>query len=93
MFFELAAVFTGFYSPPPRQVPLSWSQDTKHFLKTLEEHIIKARTMISLDRSLGLEEVEAPRISRQSANEGGKVFSPKHRPSLPPGDTPGTHLC
>jgi len=24
---------------------------------------------------------------------GGKVVSPKHRPSLPPGNIPGTHLC
>jgi len=27
-----------------------------------------------LDRSLGLQEVEAPRISRQSANEDSKVY-------------------
>jgi hypothetical protein len=31
-------------------------------------------------------------ISRQSAHEGGKVVSPTHRPSLPPGRIPGTHL-
>ena len=37
-----------------------------------------------LDRSLGLQEVEAPRISIQSAHEGGKVVSPTHRPPLPP---------
>jgi hypothetical protein len=37
-----------------------------------------------LDRPLGFQEVEAPRISRQSAHEGGKVFSPTHRPPLPP---------
>jgi hypothetical protein len=35
----------------------------------------------------------APRISRQSALEGGKVVSPAHRPSLPPGKIPGTHFC
>jgi len=45
-----------------------------------------------LDRSLGILEVEAPRISRQSAHENGKVFSPKHRPPLSPGDIPLTHL-
>jgi len=28
-------------------------------------------------------------ISKQSAHEGGKVVSPTHRPSLPPGDIPG----
>jgi hypothetical protein len=33
------------------------------------------------------------RISRQSAHEGGKVVSPTHRPSLPPGRIPGTHFC
>jgi hypothetical protein len=37
----------------------------------------------SLDRPLGLQEVEAPRISRQSVHEGGKVVSPKHRATLP----------
>jgi len=30
-----------------------------------------------MDRPLGLQDVEAPRISRQSAQEGGKV-SPTH---------------
>jgi hypothetical protein len=30
------------------------------------------------------------RISRQSAHEGGKVVSPTHRPSLPPGRISGT---
>jgi hypothetical protein len=32
-------------------------------------------------------------ISRQSAYEGGKVASPRHRPLLPPGTSPGTHFC
>jgi len=38
---------------------------------------------IALDRSWGLQEFDAPQISRQSAREGGKVVSPKHRPPLP----------
>jgi hypothetical protein len=33
-----------------------------------------------MDRPLGLQEVEAPRISIQLAHEGGKVVSPKHQP-------------
>jgi hypothetical protein len=41
---------------------------------------------------LGFQEVEAPRISRQWEQEGGKVISPTHQPLLPPGDTPGTHF-
>jgi hypothetical protein len=36
-----------------------------------------------LDKTLGLQEVEAPRISRQSAHEGGKFVSPTYRPRLP----------
>ena len=43
-------------------------------------------------RPSGLQEVEAPRISRQSAHEGSKAASPTHRPSLPPGKIPGTHF-
>jgi len=29
----------------------------------------------------------------KTAYEGGKVVSPTHRPSLPPGNIPGTHFC
>ena len=28
-----------------------------------------------------------------TAQDGGKVVSLKHRPYLPPGNTPGTHFC
>jgi hypothetical protein len=39
------------------------------------------------------QEDEPPIISRQSAREGNKVVSPKHRPSLQQGYTLATHLC
>ena len=45
------------------------------------------------EKRLGLQEVEAPRISRRSAIKSGKVVSPAHRPPLRPGDNPGTHFC
>jgi hypothetical protein len=32
-------------------------------------------------------------ILRQLAHEGGKVVCPTHWPPLPPGNSPGTHLC
>jgi len=38
---------------------------------------------MGLERPLGLQETEAPRISRQSTHEGVKVFSPTHQPPLP----------
>jgi hypothetical protein len=45
---------------------------------------IKKKVKLSHHRPLGFQEVEAPRISRQSARVGGKVVSPMHRPPLPP---------
>ena len=32
-------------------------------------------------------------ISRISGHESGKAVIPTHRPSLPPGNIPGTHFC
>ena len=29
----------------------------------------------------------------KTAHGGGKVFSLKHRPPLPPGNAPGAHFC
>ena len=46
-----------------------------------------------LDRPLGLQDVEVPRISRQSAHEGARVVSTTYRPPLSPGNIPGTHFC
>ena len=31
-------------------------------------------------------------ISRQSPHESGEFVSPRHRPPLPPGNIPGTHV-
>ena len=45
-----------------------------------------------LDRPLGFQEVGAPRISRQSAQECGKVVSLTHLPPLPRGDIPDTSV-
>jgi hypothetical protein len=43
-------------------------------------------------QALGVPRGWGSRIFRQSAYEGGKVVSPTHRPSLPPGRIPGTHF-
>ena len=55
-------------------------------LTTLQNEVkvkVKVKVKLSLDRSLGLLEVEAPRISGQSAHEVGMV-SLTNRPSLTP---------
>jgi hypothetical protein len=56
-------------------------------------HKLKSYHFAGLDRPLGLQVVEARRISRQSAHEGGTVVSPTHQPPLLLGYIPGTHSC
>jgi hypothetical protein len=46
-----------------------------------------------LDRALGLQEFEVPRISRQSAHEYSEVVNSTHRPPLPLRRYPGAHFC
>jgi len=46
-------------------------------------HLVSNPTT-GLKRSLGLHKAEAPKISRQTAHEGGKVVSPTHRQPLHP---------
>ena len=48
---------------------------------------------MGLESLLGLQEFEAPRISRQSAHEGGKVVSSTHRPPLLPRGYSGDLFC
>jgi hypothetical protein len=57
--------------------PVSYSR------RTLHHGVIK-----SLDRSLGLQEVETPRISRLWAHDEVGNVSPTHRPSLSPQEIP-----
>jgi len=44
--------------------------------------------MTGLDRPLEMEEVEVPRISRQSAHEVDKIVNPIHRSPLHPQEIP-----
>jgi len=46
-----------------------------------------------LQRPLGLQDVAAPRGSRQSADDSGKVVSPMLQPPIPAGYNPGIYLC
>jgi hypothetical protein len=49
-----------------------------------ENAVGKSHPCRGMDRCLELQEAEAPRISIQSANKGGKVVSPVHWLPLPP---------
>jgi len=58
--------------------------------------LISGRKAILLQAWTGREgsrSLRLPDFSRQSAHEGGKVVSPTYRPTLPPGNIPGTHFC
>jgi hypothetical protein len=55
--------------------------------------IYDSHAITGIESPLGLQKVETSRLSRQSAQEFGKVVSPKNRPPLPPGDILGTHFC
>jgi len=61
------------------------AEATSQFNNIAVSHMVGHSPCTGLDRPLGLQGVEAPRISRQSAHEGGKVVSPKHRLPLPSG--------
>ena len=54
------------------------------FMLKLIVHRLNKKVNLCIDRPKGVLEVEAPRISRQSAHEGGKIVSPTLRPPLPP---------
>jgi len=50
-------------------------------------------SITDLDRTRGLQEPEAVRISGQLADEVGKVVSPTQTSALCPGDNPGFYFC
>ena len=56
----------------------------KMSMSELSKIMVKIKVKLFLYRPVGVQEVEAARIPRQSAHEGGKVVSPTHRPPLPP---------
>jgi hypothetical protein len=45
--------------------------------------LIYLSTFTSLERPLGIQKVENPRISKQAIHEGGSVISSMHWPPLP----------
>jgi len=46
-----------------------------------------------MDKPLGLQEVEAPWILKETTREGGRVVSPTNRSPVTPEDTPCAHFC
>jgi len=60
--------------------------------KTLFDGKGKAVMLQALSGTQGSRELRFPDYIT-TAQDGGKVFSPTHRPPLPPGNAPGTHFC
>ena len=59
------------------------------------------RALILKGKAVPLEAWSGPEGSRKlrfpdymtTSQDGGKIFSLRHRPPLPPGNAPGTHFC
>jgi hypothetical protein len=71
-------------SSEPYFLPILYSvvNNVYELLKMQSRYSFLSYPYAELDRLRGFEEVEAPRISRQSVHEDGKVVSPKHRPPV-----------
>jgi hypothetical protein len=74
-----------------------YSQDGSYYT----DLTISARFRVKKGKSVPLQAWSGPEDSRKwrfpdfmtAAQDGGMVVSLTHRPSLPPGNTPGTHFC
>jgi hypothetical protein len=80
-------------TPEEMKSTSSWGSTRVYCIHIFYLKCIKSYPCTGVDRTFGFQEVEAPRISTQSAQECCKSVSPTHRPPLPPGDIPGTQFC
>jgi hypothetical protein len=62
------------------------------FLRTLDKGKGKAVPSQAWSGPEGSRKLRSPDFMT-TAQDGGKVVSLKHRPPLPPGNTPGTRFC
>jgi len=77
------------------------TQNWLPFLRNPQTFIVYLRNMQGNGKSVPLEAWSGPEGSRKlrfpdfmtTAQNGGKVVSVTHRPSVPPGNAPGTHFC
>jgi hypothetical protein len=75
------------------EVPAFWKKSIPQFSSNVKG--------IGKGKAVPLQTWSGPEGSRKlrfpdfltTAQDGGKVVSPMHRPHLPPGNTPGTHFC
>ena len=65
----------------------------KKVLNRLSICVLRRKFLVQDVKVIPIQEAESLRSSRQSAHLSGKIVSPTHRLSLPPGDSPGTHFC
>jgi 2-keto-3-deoxy-L-rhamnonate aldolase RhmA len=83
-------IFTKFMNTQQHYIQMSYN---KFYPNWTVRACVESKAIAVQAYNIGLQEVEAPRISRQSACGGGKVVSPMHWPPLLPRGFHGTHFC
>jgi len=90
--------------PPPPPPSLDFSKYQKTILQLhntqstvpkifiITHYYLKAVPLQAWSGSEGSGKLRFPDYMT-TAQDGGKVVSPTHRPPLPPGNAPGTHFC
>ena len=83
------------YRGPVPWSSTSWEDFKPGMFLTLQIFLLKKGKAVPLQTCSGPEGSRKLRFPdfMTTEQDGGKVFSPTHRPPLPPGNTPGTHLC
>jgi hypothetical protein len=82
----------GFNSDIPKTDKLERLEELLHMRHRSGECYFRNRDKVP-GQALGLHQAETPRNYVNPVNEGGNIYKPTHRPSLPTGDIPCNHFC
>ena len=82
-------------------VGLSHVRASRHAIQRMQSLLLNRSSCTDKGKVVPLQAWSGPEGSRKlrlpdfmtTAQDGGKVVSLTHRPSLPPGNTPGTPFC